>query len=539
MPCRWRVLACASLILNITAIPAAAEMARGVVYEDTNGSGTRDATEPGLERMLISNGRDVVATDAEGRYEIEVDDDDFIFIIKPRDWMVPVDARGIPRFFYHHCPAGAPALKYPGVAPTGPLPASIDFPLTRHPEPDTIRVILFGDPQPSTIDQVNDFARDIAPDVIAELADPASPAFGAAFGMTLGDIVHDDLSLYQPLAEVMSTVGLPWFTVPGNHDLNYDAPDDARSLAHFHSVFGPSTYAFQWGRTTFFVIDDVVYEGPKPDGSDGPYHAEFTADQLAFIRGVMGEADPGFMVFTMHIPLVDVRNRKDFLWIVGDRPAVSIGSHWHRHADRWLGVDGEPVPEGSAHPGHHVIVQAATCGSWWQGAHDEFGIPHSTMRDGAPNGWSVLEITRLGYEVRFKGARKEWSMQMHIWAPDEVDARMRMLHEVIVNVHAGSEQSIVEMRVSTPGTGEATPWIAMEQFRGVDPYWARMKELEQTDLKQTGSNLTNANAEGLLWRATFPPGLPRGGHLIEVRTTDQYGNVYTERHIVRVTDGSR
>ncbi len=525
------------VLLAGSAIPASAETARGVVYQDTNADSIRDASEPGIPNVGVSNGRDVVLTDAAGAYALEVDDDDFIFVIKPRGWMVPLDAQGKPHGFYRHCPAGTPALQYPGVALTGPLPASIDFPLIAHAEPDDLRVILFGDPQPSTVEQVNDFARDIVPDLVKELADPQSPAFGAAFGFSLGDVVQDDLSLYTPLNAVMSTIHLPWFAVAGNHDMNFDALDDTLATATFQHVYGPTNFAFQWGPALFFVLDDVVYEGPTVSNPKGTYHGAFSADQLAFIRNTMGELDPAFMVLTMHIPLSDVRNRKDFLWVLGDRPSVSIAAHWHTHAEQWYDATGEPTDPRTAGDAHHHIVQATTSGSWWQGALDEWGIPHSTMRDGVPNGWSVLSITPRGYSVRFKGARKEWGLQMHIWAPEEIDARMRMLHQVIVNVYAGSEKSVVEMRVVAPATGEATPWVALEQFRGTDPYWARLKDLEKTDLKQTGDPLTNSNPETLLWRANLPSGLPRGGHLIEVRTRDQYGREFTDHKVLRVTTG--
>ena len=43
----------------------------------------------------------------------------------------------------------------PGVAPTGPLPEAIDFPLIRMRESDRFRVLLFGDTQPYTLGEVD------------------------------------------------------------------------------------------------------------------------------------------------------------------------------------------------------------------------------------------------------------------------------------------------------------------------------------------------------------------------------------------------
>src|SRR5690554_2898977 len=61
--------------------------ARGVVYQDRNGNGVRDEGEPGLAGIRVSNGVDIVATDDQGRYEIEINADDaIIFVLKPRGY---------------------------------------------------------------------------------------------------------------------------------------------------------------------------------------------------------------------------------------------------------------------------------------------------------------------------------------------------------------------------------------------------------------------------------------------------------------------
>ncbi|HQL55405.1 MAG TPA: metallophosphoesterase, partial [Phycisphaerae bacterium] len=166
--------------------PAAAEtpagpVATGFVFDDANGNGVRDAGEKGLARMRVSNGRDVVLTDGHGAYRLPIDDDTILFVIKPRGWMTPVDPFNQPRFYYIHKPQGTPALNYPGVAPTGPLPASVDFALRRQAEPDRFQVLLFGDTQTASIEDVNDFAHDIV--------EPASGT-PAGLGISLGDLVH-------------------------------------------------------------------------------------------------------------------------------------------------------------------------------------------------------------------------------------------------------------------------------------------------------------------------------------------------------------
>ena len=122
---------------NVTSgIAQSPQVARGVVFEDLNRNGQRDPGEPGLPGVRVSNGSEIVSTDAEGRYEVAVDDDSIIFVIKPRNYMTPVSEHNLPRFYYIHKPAGSPAhFRYAGVAPTGPLPDSVDFGLYRRTSP--------------------------------------------------------------------------------------------------------------------------------------------------------------------------------------------------------------------------------------------------------------------------------------------------------------------------------------------------------------------------------------------------------------------
>src|SRR5882672_11151849 len=82
-------------------------MVTGVVFEDLSGASSRWPGDPGIAGVLVSNGRDVVRTDSEGRYRLPVDDDTIVFVIKPTGYNVPIDRDGmLPRFYYIHRPDG-------------------------------------------------------------------------------------------------------------------------------------------------------------------------------------------------------------------------------------------------------------------------------------------------------------------------------------------------------------------------------------------------------------------------------------------------
>ena len=61
----------------------------GVVFEDRNKNSKQDAGEPGLPNVTVSNGRDVVSTDGQGRYELPAYNNMTAFVTQPRGFLHP------------------------------------------------------------------------------------------------------------------------------------------------------------------------------------------------------------------------------------------------------------------------------------------------------------------------------------------------------------------------------------------------------------------------------------------------------------------
>ncbi|MFN7162000.1 MAG: metallophosphoesterase N-terminal domain-containing protein, partial [Fimbriimonadales bacterium] len=250
----WRFGFVGLLLLTFTGA-FAQQFATGVVFHDRNRNGVRDAGEPGVPNVLVSNQREVVKTDAQGRYRLPVDDDTILFVVKPRGWMTAVSEDNVPRFYYIHKPNGSIRVQYGGVAPTGPLPASVDFPLYPQRESDRYRALIFGDTQPRDMQEIFYIGRDVVRELIGTRE--------AAFGVVLGDVLFDNLSLFPAITAMMGQIGVPIYYVLGNHDINFDSPDDANSDETWHRYFGPNYYAFQWGRAHYLVLDNVVWFGAQ------------------------------------------------------------------------------------------------------------------------------------------------------------------------------------------------------------------------------------------------------------------------------------
>lgn len=531
--------------IPVAVAPASAEpqVARGVVYHDLNGSAQREPGEPGLAGVRVSNGVDVVATDDQGAYTLNVDDDTILFVIKPRGFATLLDpALKLPRFYYVHRPAGTPdgGFVFGGVEPTGPLPESINFPLRARTEPDRFRVVLMGDPQPYDTQEVTWYAREVAP----ELA-----GVDAAFGVALGDLVGDNLDLLQPYNEVNALAPFPWHNVIGNHDLNYEAPTDADSDDTYVRHYGPSTYAFQYGRVHFVVLNNVYWHGHKGNRKDGwprrgQYEGRLRPEQLAFLENyVKGVPHDEAIVLCSHIPMhspyeptVPGQNTPQFPRVLeilsGHAHTLSFSGHTHFNYNHLAGSEqGYQPATGSKHLHYNV---GTASGSWYHGPRDERGVPFGTMRDGTPRGFAIATFDGADYSIDFKPFRRDLNHQMIIHAPDVVPAAIADV-QVQANVFNASDESVTRMRV----LGQ-TDWTNMQQARLPDPDYVAMHARHQAaiaaqpdpkDAKLPEPIATDHNYVAKL------PALPEGIHLIEVETTDRYGQRFTDRRPIRVVAG--
>jgi hypothetical protein len=512
------MLVTATIFITMAGPQALAQTAKGTVFNDENRNGQRDPGEKGLPSVGVSNQHQVVLTDEDGAWELPVDDDTSFFVIKPRNWMTPVDIEfKLPRFYYTHKPNGSPALRYPGVKPTGPLPDSIDFPLHRRPEPDVFRTLFFGDTQCSNEQELQYMAHD----VIAELV-----GFDGAFGVTLGDIVNNSLSLFDQHNRTVALVGMPWYNVIGNHDINFDADDDKRSDETFERVFGPAYYSFDHGPTHFIVMDNIHWHA-KTETKNGHYTGNFGPEQLAFVKNDLAHVpNDKLIMLMMHIPLTGTDDREGLYRLIEDRPySLSISGHTHWQAHQFIGTDAG----WNGRTPHHHVINVTVCGSWWQGAPDELGIPHTLMRDGAPNGYSIITFDGHSASIEYKAARQPATYQMNIFAPYTVKADQAADTEVLINVFGGSEKSIVEMRLGDDGD-----WIPMTRTPRQDPAVLAIRAAQDSKNPPRGTKLGAPIESAHIWAAKLPKNPTKGLQILHARTTDMYGKTFTAGRAIHI-----
>ncbi|MDR0574474.1 MAG: calcineurin-like phosphoesterase family protein [Tannerella sp.] len=498
----------------------------GTVYEDLNRNGRRDRKEKGVAGVAVSNGTDVALTDASGKYRLPADDDLIVFVIKPTGYRTALDTFNLSQSYYLHKPAGSPDSFYKGVKPTGALPASVDFALYKYDEPETFAALLFGDTQPYNEQELEYLQRG----VIAE----AQQVREAAFGITLGDLVGDRLDLHQPYKQAIRQMGIPWYNVMGNHDMNYEATEDRLSDESFEAHLGPNNYAFNYGKAHFIVLDDILY--PHPLTGKG-YWGGLREDQLAFVKNDLAcVPHDRLIVVSMHIPLIDPGNgaafrdadRQALYELLKDYPDVLfLSAHTHIQMQH---VIGKKQGINREKPIHEYNV-GTSCGDWFSGILNDKGIPVSTMRDGTPAGYAFLRIDGNRYVLDYKALGKPDDYQIALYHPKVVPFRRSTSASVYADFFMGSPEDMVEYRIDDGA------WMKMQRAEEFDPaYYRYVQDWDYLERLVPGRRPSNPVICSHLWKVRIPAALPVGEHRIEVRAKDRFGRTHTAGSAYRIEE---
>lgn len=495
------------------------KIAQGIVFSDENNNGIFDKNEKSIPNVAVSNGIDVVVTDKNGKYKLPVKKREILFVIKPTGWMIKTDKLHISRSYYIYNPEGSSHLHYAGMPSTGQLPDSINFPLYKTNETKKFEAVILGDTQISNEKELEYFYHD----AIEELT-----GIKAEFSVVLGDITFENLELFDGINQALALIGITSYSLPGNHDMNFDANEDDLALETYKRIYGPAYYAFNYGDVHFIALDNIIaLKGDKPRLG---YMEGLTDEQLQFVKNDLKFVGKDKLVVLMgHANFMEFKkNRQELLDVLANYPyTLSIAGHDHKienvflkSSEGWKGK--EP---------HHIYIAGAVCGAWWQGFPGEENIPHSMMGDGSPNGYSVITFDKNKYSIRYKGFGKDKDYQMQAYLPDEVTSEDANKTEVILNVFAGSEKSIVEMKIDSDGK-----WQKMEQSPGKSQYYKIAVTEEEKYKSPRYDWCKEGDVSEHMWKANLTDKLGVGTHLIFFRTKDLFGQTYFAKRVFNIVE---
>ena len=497
----------------------------GFVFEDSNQNGKKDRKENGIPEVAVTNGKEVVLTDTEGKYDLPLGSDNIISVIKPAAYSIGKNENNLPQFFYIHKPEGSPELKFKGVQPTGKLPKSVNFPLLPAERNENFTALIFGDPQPYTMQEVNYFAEGI----VSELEE----AEGVSFGLSLGDLVGNDLDLFNPYIKAVKKVGIPWYNLMGNHDMNFDAETDQMADETYEAHFGPANYAFNYGKVHFIVLEDILYPDPR-DGKG--YWGGLRKDQLEFIKNDLNHVPKDHLVvLAFHIPISEQEgdsyrdeDRAQLFQMLKEYPnTLSLSAHTHIQKQDFFSKEEGWLQDTS----HHHYNAGTTSGDWYSGKLDEKGVPVSTMRDGTPKGYAFIHFNGNEYTIDYKVAGKPKDYQIEIFAPKVVARGRRTRAGIFANFFMGSKNDKVLYRI------DEGDWEEMTFVEEYDPsYVEKVYEWDLAEELMPGRRSSNPVKSTHLWRGNIPTQLEEGEHTIEVKATDMFGRTFTQKSSYRLQE---
>jgi len=513
----------------------------GRVFDDLDRDGEYGSGESGVAGVSVSNGCDVILTDSDGLYEIGVAPGQILFVSQPSGYVVPVDDNNLPSFFYIHYPNGTPTAiagtsvewLWPIIEPTGPLPDRIDFPLHRLSSREIqFTAHAFADPQART-DVGEDMLREELVNTL--LGNP----YGAEFSLTVGDVVFDNLALYDRHKEMIGLIGIPQWNLPGNHDMNYESPNAHYANETYKKHFGPTYYSFNYGNVHVVALNNVEYAGAGDGGSgNGAYRGFISDDQILWLEQDLAHVpEDKLIVIATHISLIseasdgdpahDVTgphtdNFDELLELL--RPFENVyGLAGHDTSNSWKveinhehGWTGQPWIA-------HTLAEVRGSG-WTRGPKDLRGVADAMMEDGNPNGFYLLkfnDVTLVPEFIPFPFGsdaphRLRVVLDPELVAPVDGGINRGSLQpgtKVVVNLFDGGERDTV--RISLNGG----PSTAMRYVVRTDPFIERAFE------RFTGTDdaFVSPAPSSHIWEFDLPASLAPGLHHVIVETEDEFG----------------
>ena len=253
----------------------------GIVFVDRNANGIRDANEPPLRGVVVSNQDAVVVTDSTGSFDIPAGPNGIVFVSEPDGY------RAAGSFW----------------RAVGDSVRTIAFAMRPAPSPRTFSFVYASDTHiaPASLPQTRRFRA---------IVDSVRPDFV----LVAGDLVKDALRVseseargyYELVAREFAAFAAPMHLVPGNHEnfgietalSHVDPANPLFGRAMYHHYFGPDYYSFTRGGVHFIGLNSVDISGTS-------YYGHVDSLQLAWLARDLAHVPADMPVVTFnHIPLV-------------------------------------------------------------------------------------------------------------------------------------------------------------------------------------------------------------------------------------------
>lgn len=383
----------------------------GVQPEPTgNITGKVTCNGAGVPDVLVSDGYEIVKTDAEGNYVLQSNKEcGYVFVTNPAGYDFPVE--------------GVLPMNYKLLSQNAETMEEVNFELEQAPS-ENYTLLVFGDMHlANRTNDVEQFTK-----VAADINNRVDAAPGKVYVLTLGDMTWEMywLDNNYGFTEYKNTINntlrnVTMFHTMGNHDNEMEVGGDWAKSLKFTQNLAPDYYSFNIGKCHYIVMDNMDYEGISA-GHDyrSDYARNYTASQLAWLKKDLEFVDKSTPIFvTSHEPLSDPDgtgwegelNGKDadlneFIGIFEGYDVRFLSGHTHNIYHR------------TYNPNFKEHNSGAVCASWWWTGYLTPGI--HVAQDGTPGGYTVWTINGTERKHYYQAALQSADYQFRAYDMNKV-----------------------------------------------------------------------------------------------------------------------
>lgn len=439
-----------------------------------------DRSGKGIAGVVVNDGVHFTKTDAKGDWALTSDTtvSKFVSITTPANYQLP-QQEGLAEGFYIPVKQLAEGKKS-------------NFVLEKRKEvKDNFYYIAVSDPQVRKATDMQRWKQEAIADM--KIVIDSLKRSREVIGMTLGDLVYDNMPLFGEYKQSLKNTGAVFFQCIGNHDFdlkyqdlhNMELGTPVYAEMYYHRTFGPTDYSFNVGKAHIVTLKNLNYMGGKK------YEESLTGQQLAWLKKDLSYVPKGSLVIlNMHAAAWNkvantgnITNGAALQEVLKDYNVHVFCGHTHFAQNN----------EVADNLYEHNI--GAACGAWWTGWVNQCG---------APNGYMVVEVNGENLKWKYKGTRRYFDYQFRLYGKGKFFTQQSF---VVANIWDWDSACKVVWYQDGKLMGE------MLQFTDADETIASEKKVR-----------SQAVPTGHLFRA-----LPAdGAKEVKVEFTNRFGEVFTE-----------
>lgn len=507
---------------------------------DNNVYGVVHCDGEGLADVVVSDGVEVVKTDKNGVYQFKSAKKwGYVFVSIPKGYEV-VSEGVLPQFHATLTEKADKAERH-------------DFNLVKVNQ-DKYRVYFLGDMH--LADRTNDLNQfdNCMKEVKADIMDDDVKSYVITLGDMTWDLYWYSRNYYFP--QYLKSVNyyfknaakqVQFFHTIGNHDHDMCKDGDFNTVVEYVKDIAPTYYSFNIGDVHYIVLDDILCTNVGGAASAKPkrtYSEEVTSEQMKWLvkdLSFVSKSTP--VIVTSHAPVYAKETVKN---------VNAVTTYYLKNSETLLSkFKGYKVDFVTGHT--HVLYNVdkssdgiyehnagAVCASWWWSGYLTPGIHICT--DGAPGGYSVWDITGTDKKWRYKGTGRDADEQFRSYdlnkvyftvekdAP-KVPAALKSKfekytdaypknsdNEVLINIWNWNPKWKIEIK-------ENGKTLSSTRVKGYDPLHIAAltaKRFNDASLTEEPAFTTTVNYHMFKVKASSATST------IDIKVTDEFGNVYTE-----------